>query len=161
MKISKTCRFEAAHRLPFHKGGCSNIHGHSYKLEVTVETDKENCQNGMVLDFKAVKQIVKDVIFDGTLRGEKTVPLDHAIILHEQDPILEVFEKNEKLSALRTFVMIEVPTAENMAYIIAGLLSIQLDYVLGVTATDRWVSVVGIKLWETEDSCATWSAYEN
>jgi 6-pyruvoyltetrahydropterin/6-carboxytetrahydropterin synthase len=35
--VTRTFHFEAAHRLPWHPGKCGNWHGHSYRLEVSVE----------------------------------------------------------------------------------------------------------------------------
>lgn len=57
--------FEACHHLPFYEGKCHNLHGHSYKLEVTVggvvETDKINPKVGMIMDFHDLKEIVEKV----------------------------------------------------------------------------------------------------
>lgn len=61
--ITKKFEFEAAHRLPDHLGKCKNFHGHSYKLEVTVSSNKLNSQ-GMVMDFGDLKSIVKKHVLD-------------------------------------------------------------------------------------------------
>lgn len=60
MKIAKEYRWEMGHRLPFHKGLCKNIHGHSYRMvvEITGELDK----NGMIIDFFDLNKIVKPII---------------------------------------------------------------------------------------------------
>jgi len=58
--ICKTFTFAAAHRLPYHKGLCNNLHGHNYKLEVEVSAAK--LHNGMVIDFADLKSIVKKAI---------------------------------------------------------------------------------------------------
>lgn len=64
--VTKLFEFEACHHLPNYLGPCHNIHGHSYKLEVTVggliHTDGE--KKGMIIDFKDLKRIVKDVAID-------------------------------------------------------------------------------------------------
>ena len=91
MKVSVTKRFtfEACHNLPYYKGACHNLHGHSYVLEVSVsgeiieDTSNEKC--GMILDFKDLKSIVNSLIID---------KVDHA-------NLNEVFNN---------------PTAENMAF---------------------------------------------
>lgn len=66
--VTKIFEFEACHHLPFYDGACHNLHGHSYKLEVTVggsvNTDKSNPKCGMILDFKDLKKIVKEVAVD-------------------------------------------------------------------------------------------------
>ena len=66
--VTKIFMFEASHHLPHYVGACHNLHGHSYKLEVTVSgniiTDKENPKCGMIVDFKDLKEIVKEVVVD-------------------------------------------------------------------------------------------------
>lgn len=57
MRVSRRFAFEAAHHLPDYPGECARLHGHSYKVEVTVE-GKMN-ENGMVLDFKLLKKCVQ------------------------------------------------------------------------------------------------------
>lgn len=54
--------FEAAHNLYNYHGACSQLHGHSYKLSVTVEGEVD--KNGFVFDFGWVKRIVKENIID-------------------------------------------------------------------------------------------------
>jgi 6-pyruvoyltetrahydropterin/6-carboxytetrahydropterin synthase len=63
MKVSTTkCfSFEAAHFLPGYDGACSHLHGHSYKLQVTV-TSPVDSVTGMVVDFNVMKSIVKNAI---------------------------------------------------------------------------------------------------
>jgi len=60
--ISKTFRFEAAHKLVGYDGDCANLHGHSYVLEVCVKDEVSN--NGMVMDFKELKNIVSAQVID-------------------------------------------------------------------------------------------------
>lgn len=66
--VTKIFMFEASHHLPHYVGACHNLHGHSYKLEVTVQgdivTDKSNPKCGMIIDFKDLKEIVKKVAVD-------------------------------------------------------------------------------------------------
>lgn len=84
MKISKQYHWEMGHRLPFHKGLCKNIHGHSYKLnvEITGGLDK----NGMVIDFFDLNKIVKPII-------EK---YDHAFLCWKGDKkVLDFLTKNK------------------------------------------------------------------
>jgi|Deesub1362B_J571_1020462.scaffolds.fasta_scaffold00037_113 6-pyruvoyltetrahydropterin/6-carboxytetrahydropterin synthase len=71
MKVM-VCRefyFDAAHQVPKHPGKCSNIHGHTYKLEVCVKGELN--EMGMVIDFGDMKKIVKSEIID---------VLDHKLI---------------------------------------------------------------------------------
>lgn len=66
--VTKIFGFEACHKLPHYEGACHNLHGHSYKLEVTVSGDiKENVEDpkcGMIIDFKDLKKIVNEVAVD-------------------------------------------------------------------------------------------------
>ena len=60
-RVSRTFRFEAAHQLPWHAGKCAGLHGHGYRLEVTV--DGPVGPNGIVVDFADVAEVVeRDVI---------------------------------------------------------------------------------------------------
>ena len=67
-EISKRFTFEAAHSLPKHKGLCSKVHGHSYKLEVRVTGGIMKAENnpewGMIMDFSDLKNIVKETVLD-------------------------------------------------------------------------------------------------
>lgn len=53
--------FSAAHNLRDYKGECENLHGHNWKVEITLESDKLNSQ-GIVIDFKDAKRITKELI---------------------------------------------------------------------------------------------------
>lgn len=84
MKISKQYHWEMGHRLPFHKGLCRNMHGHSYRMnvEITGGLDK----NGMVIDFIDLNKIVKPII-------EK---YDHAFLCWKGDKkVLDFLTKNK------------------------------------------------------------------
>ena len=66
LTVTKIFKFEAAHWLPFYDGACHNLHGHSYKLEVTVtgkiNENVKNPQCGMIIDFSVLKGIVEEKI---------------------------------------------------------------------------------------------------
>ncbi len=57
-----TFTFEAAHRLRWHPGKCRNLHGHSYRLDVTVSGPLN--PNGVVVDFDDLRAIVDRVVID-------------------------------------------------------------------------------------------------
>jgi 6-pyruvoyltetrahydropterin/6-carboxytetrahydropterin synthase len=67
-RITKTFRFEAAHHLPDHHGQCARLHGHSYRLEVTlrgpIQDTPGKSDHGMVMDFYDLSSIVKNVIME-------------------------------------------------------------------------------------------------
>lgn len=69
MLISKEFKFDAAHNLVHYHGKCEKLHGHTYKLRVTLEgtPDKE----GIVLDFVGLKKIVNKLVIS---------KLDHSYI---------------------------------------------------------------------------------
>lgn len=60
MKVTKKFTFEAAHTIKGHIT-CGKVHGHSYKLEVTLEGP---VIGGMVMDFKELKSLVKERVID-------------------------------------------------------------------------------------------------
>lgn len=66
--ITKIFRFEAAHRLSEHQGKCARLHGHSYKLEVTlrgpIKDSLGESDHGMVMDFADLSQIVKNAVLE-------------------------------------------------------------------------------------------------
>lgn len=66
--VTKIFMFESSHHLPHYEGACHNLHGHSYKLEVTVggeiESGIKHPKKGMIIDFKDLKQIVNEVAVD-------------------------------------------------------------------------------------------------
>lgn len=66
LTVTKHFGFEACHHLPHYEGACHNLHGHSYKLDVTVGGSiiKDGPKQGMIIDFKDLKKIVKDYVVD-------------------------------------------------------------------------------------------------
>lgn len=63
VSVTKCFGFEAAHHLPNYNGACSRLHGHSYKMQVTVSGSVDEI-TGMVMDFNVLKTIVKDKVVD-------------------------------------------------------------------------------------------------
>ena len=62
MFVSKDFKFDAAHNLVDYHGKCESLHGHTYKLRVTLEGIPKN--DGMILDFTILKQKVKEKVVD-------------------------------------------------------------------------------------------------
>lgn len=66
--ITKIFRFEAAHSLPGHHGKCARLHGHSYKLEVTLRGPLKDApgesDHGMVMDFSEVGALVNHTVIE-------------------------------------------------------------------------------------------------
>lgn len=61
MLIRKQFKFEAAHVLPHHAGKCSRLHGHSYRLDVTLAGPLQagGPAAGMVVDFDELSRVLK------------------------------------------------------------------------------------------------------
>ena len=59
--LTREFTFEAAHHLHNYVGECSNTHGHSYKLQVTVKGEPDPV-TGLLIDFKLLKNIINDCI---------------------------------------------------------------------------------------------------
>ena len=107
IRITKQFSFETAHALHGYDGKCKNIHGHSYKLFVTVLgtpiLDPLDPKYGMVMDFGDLKNIVKEEIVDvfdhATIfnkntphldLGEQLIQLEHHILLLDYQPTTEM-----------------------------------------------------------------------
>jgi len=64
VKVTKFFEFEACHKLDNnYSGPCERLHGHSYKLYVTVEGISSK-EVGMVIDFKVLKNIVNEIVIE-------------------------------------------------------------------------------------------------
>lgn len=79
MKIAKEFHWEMGHRLPEHFGLCKNIHGHSYKMILTVEGDMNDQQ--MVIDYYDLEKIIHPIIQE----------LDHAFMVNKNDELVLSF----------------------------------------------------------------------
>lgn len=60
--VTKEFTFDSAHFLRDYKGKCENMHGHTYKLQVSVEGDRD--ESGLVIDFVELKRVVNEKIID-------------------------------------------------------------------------------------------------
>jgi len=130
--VTKTIRFDAAHVLTNHQGLCKNLHGHTYRVDVSVAQDDGDTRD-MVIDFKDLKRIASEVVCER---------FDHAFIYNTESAgereIAAVVEKN----GMRTVAIPFRSTAENLARMFFGELKALIP---GLSA---------VKVWETADSCA-------
>lgn len=62
LKVSREFSFAASHFLTEYHGKCENLHGHNYKLIVTIEGEVSS--DGMVLDFVDLKKIVGEKVLE-------------------------------------------------------------------------------------------------
>ena len=143
IRITKIFTFETAHVLYNYDGKCKNMHGHSYKLFVTVKGNPidnlENPKNGMVVDFGDIKKIVKSEILS---------VWDHAVLLNGLSPHKNLGEDLEKQGHKVIYCDYQ-PTCENMLYDIAKKVQFHLP---------KNVSLAYLKLHETENSYGEWFA---
>jgi len=120
-----------------HKGKCKNLHGHTYKLEVSLTSNKLT-PDGMVVDFTILKNLVQKWVDDN---------LDHSTILNKDDR--KVIEFCQKMG-FRSYLINGEPTAENMTQVIYDQIKRVLDANKDVLLDDLKISY--IKLWETPTS---------
>jgi 6-pyruvoyltetrahydropterin/6-carboxytetrahydropterin synthase len=63
--LAKEFRFEAAHKLPYHDGKCSRLHGHSWRGVVYVAGDTlvaKGAKQGMVMDYSDIKKYLNPLL---------------------------------------------------------------------------------------------------
>ena len=146
IRITKEFSFETGHALYGYDGKCKNVHGHSYKLSVTVIgvpiTDRDHVKFGMVIDFSDLKKIVKEDIVDH---------FDHATVFNQTTPHLEL--ANELKNRGHHVILVNYqPTSENMVIDFAQKIKKRLP--------DN-IALHSLKLQETETSYAQWFASDN
>jgi len=145
IRVTKEFTFEMAHALWNYDGACRNIHGHSYRLFVTIigepEQDEQNAKFGMVMDFKDLKDVVRQKI---------TSRLDHSLVVYKNaesntlDSVRSMYDK--------VYVFDFQPTCENLVSYIADKMT---------KALPNGVTLHSLKLYETASSYAEWYASDN
>ena len=132
--VTKTVRFDAAHILTNHQGLCKNLHGHTYRVDVSV-AQADGAGGDMVIDFKELKRIATETICDR---------FDHAFMYSTasegEREIAAVVEKH----GMRTVALPFRSTAENLAKLFFEELRAKVP---GLTS---------VCVWETADSCAAY-----
>ncbi len=146
IRITKQFSFETGHALYGYDGKCKNVHGHSYKLSVTVIgkpiNDSKNVKFGMVIDFTDLKKIVKDEIVD---------VFDHATVFNKNTPHVELAK--ELSDRDHNVLLVDYqPTSEMMVIDFAAKIEKHLP--------DN-IQLFSLKLQETETSFAEWYASDN
>lgn len=99
VSVTKEFTFDAAHFLENYNGKCANLHGHTYRLQVTV-FGKLN-EQGMVIDFGELKKIVETEIintFDHKLINDffPFNPTAENMVVHIFEVIKDYLETNYK-----------------------------------------------------------------
>ncbi len=146
IRITKQFNFETGHALYGYDGACKNVHGHSYKLSVTVIgtpiADRDNVKFGMVIDFSDLKKIVAEEIVQ---------KFDHATVFNETTPHIELARELQNRG--HDVILVDYqPTSENMVIDFASKIKTRLP---------QNIKLHSLKLQETETSFAEWYASDN
>jgi len=146
IRITKEFSFETGHALHGYDGKCKNVHGHSYKLLVTVIgtpiNDNSNVKYGMVIDFGDLKKIVNEDIVD---------LFDHATVFNKNTPHLELAK--ELIKRGHHVILVDYqPTSEMMIIDFAERIKKRLP---------ENIKLHSLKLKETDTSYAEWFASDN
>jgi 6-pyruvoyltetrahydropterin/6-carboxytetrahydropterin synthase len=130
--IAKDFHWEMGHRLPFHNGGCKNIHGHSYRMRVELAGRLD--ATGMVMDYFDMKELIDPLV----------ARIDHSFLCDEKDEaMLDFFDRNP----LKHVVVPFHTTAENLAGWFLG----EIAHLL---APYRNIMAITVRIHETERTFA-------
>lgn len=140
MELTTYTELEIAHRLmTSYAQKCRSLHGHRYEVEITVTAQKFN-EDGMIVDFKKLKEVVKTVLDD---------KWDHGSCFNANDPLARAFAK-EAYRSDRVHIIAGNPTLEWMVEHWALELQEALDSVC------PGVAVSMLKASETARNTVTW-----
>ncbi len=146
IRLTKEFTFESAHALEGYDGACREIHGHSYRLFVTVKgnpiDDISSPKCGMVMDFGDLKRLVNEQIISR---------LDHSFVMR-RSPLSEQLSTALQAQFSNVILVDYQPTCENMLS----------DFAARITAgLPESVKIHSLKLHETATSFAEWYAEDN
>ncbi|SFJ65712.1 6-pyruvoyl trahydropterin synthase family protein [Myroides guanonis] len=146
IRITKQFSFETGHALYGYDGKCRNVHGHSYKLRVTVIgepiADASNVKFGMVIDFTDLKKIVLEEVVD---------VFDHATVFNKNTPHIELAKELQDRGHHVILVDYQ-PTSENMVIDFAEKIKHRLP---------KGLELYSLRLQETDSSYAEWYQSDN
>lgn len=143
IRITKEFHFEMSHCLNNYNGACANIHGHSYKLFITLRgtpsTDTASSSYGMVMDFSQLKKTVQHEVLD---------LFDHAFVIEQHSPFINQINLLDTKKVVVDFQ----PTCENLVIYIKEKISPLLP---------GGVELYSVTLFETASSQASWCKDDN
>lgn len=146
IRITKEFSFETAHALEGYDGACRHIHGHSYRMKVTVSgspiADDSSPKCGMVMDFGDLKRIVVANIVSR---------FDHAMVIR-RTPDNGAFVDSLRARYESIIETPYQPTSENLLLDFVQVLKKHLP---------PTVKLESVELYETATSCAQWRAEDN
>ena len=135
LTVTKSVKFDAAHVRTNHQGLCKNLHGHTYRVEVSV-TQAPGDNADMVIDFKDLKKKCEEVILER---------YDHAFMYNSESQAESEIAAVVMKHGMRAVAMPYRSTAENLARHFFGVLR---EHVAGLSR---------VRVWETPDSYAEYS----
>ncbi len=145
LRVTKIFDFETAHALWNYDGKCKNIHGHSYKLTISISgkviNDIDHVKNGMIIDFGELKKIVKSEVVED---------FDHCLLLNKNTPHAKYTEVENGFSKI--MLCNYQPTAENMLIDMVNRIKPNLPL---------HIELKYAKLQETDNSFVEWYQEEN
>jgi 6-pyruvoyltetrahydropterin/6-carboxytetrahydropterin synthase len=145
IRVTREFTLETAHVLRDYDGPCKNVHGHSYRLFVTVAgipvNNPENPKNGMVIDFTELKKVVLGAIID---------KFDHSVVIPSDIDAVKMDMMKKTFG--NTVVVNYQPTCENLVADFAGRIRELLP---------AGTMLHSLKLYETAKSYAEWFASDN
>ena len=139
LTVSKTITFDAAHLLTGHPGQCRNLHGHTYRVTVTLKNTPPlpDQPTDMVMDFKTLKTILQEEI---------VAPCDHAFLCCDASPVERDIAATLERHNLRVYHLPHRTTSEALARHFAQKLQA------------RGLPLAAIAISETPDSTATYTS---
>lgn len=138
-KIKNRIEFDTAHYLSGYEGKCANIHGHRYKLVVSICSESlrsEGHSRGMVEDFSIIKHVLKDV----------EAFFDHKLLIEDNEDGRHVAEALKAMPNGFEIVMMPFrPTCEEMSRYIFEMLR------------SKGLAVSEVELFETPNNSCVYS----
>lgn len=145
IRVTKEFTFDCAHALYNYDGLCRNIHGHTYKLFVTVigivSSNETSSSYGMIIDFSVLKELVKKHIVD---------VYDHSLVVNKKIKFPTEFINYQDKDKYIEFD--GQATCENMVVKFASDL---------IKVLPTSITLFSVKLYETPTSYAEWFASDN
>jgi 6-pyruvoyltetrahydropterin/6-carboxytetrahydropterin synthase len=145
IRLTKEFHFEMAHALWNYNGSCKSIHGHSYKLFITLlgspVNNLKDPRNGMVADFSDIKKWIKTPVLE---------EFDHSLLISDDADTQDLTKISQMFDKLK--IVHYQPTCENLLIDIVSKIKPLLPGSL---------SLFSVKLCETATSYAEWFASDN
>lgn len=145
IRVTKVFTFDMAHALHGYDGLCKNIHGHTYRLSVTLIgttiQEEGHAKQGMVIDFSDFKKIVKEKVVN---------VFDHTLVLNANSPHAKIQGLADNFE--RLILTDYQPSCENLLIDILGRIKTDLP---------SNVELCNVRLEETPTSYAEWFKEDN